>query len=336
MINGLPKNLQSIVNELLLRGIICKQIPKTCIIEASTSLRRHFLSQYTLPIIPQIYAKLLDNKKNFKDFLKYHEIPFVLPYKTFQSNELDKALEFAKILQFPVACKPQHGMGAKLVVLAIQDPQEFIDAWKENYFPLYNSTIIVERYLPNISDYRFFCFKNHEPAVLARHDPCLIGDGKHTIFQLIAKENLLRTTNSKLMPLVMDDKQAFRVLKHQGFTVESIPNENQIVKLSYGADINRGAIYEVVDNNIIDKKYWQLIHTVWSIFPKMPYFSVDLLIDKINLSPIDAKIAINEAHVGASADLFLNPVKGQAVNLYANFVDLLFPETSTILEKGKI
>ncbi len=48
-------------------------------------------------------------------------------------------------------------------------------------------------------------------------------------------------------------------------------------------------------------------------------------------SPALRRIAINEAHVGASVHLFLDPIKGHGVNLYAHFSDLLFPETSTRL-----
>jgi hypothetical protein len=335
MISGLPENMQRIVNELLRRGICCQQIPKTCIIDASTSSRRHFLSQYTLPIIPQIYAKLLDNKKNFKDMLVYQGVPFVLPYQCFKSHELDAALHYVQqTLQFPVACKPQHGMASQRVSLGIEDKKEFIDSWQKTYLPLRNRTILVERYLPNTSDYRFVCFREHEPAVLARHDPCIIGDGKQTIAQLVIAENQLRGKNKRIMPLLLDDEHATRVLTHQQLTRESTPNDNQVVKLSYGADVNRGAVYEVIDNSRIHPDYWALVKTIWDVYPRMPYFSVDLLADNINLAPTAARVAINEAHVGASVHLFLDPIIGHGVNLYAHFADLLFPETSTRIGTG--
>ncbi len=180
-------------------------------------------------------------------------------------------------------------MAFQQVSLGIQDEKELIDIWQRTYLPLPNRTIIVERYLPNTSDYRFVCFREHEPAVLARHDPCIIGNGKQTIAQLVAAENQLRSNNKRIMPLLLDDEHAARVLKHQQLTIESIPGNNQIVKLSYGADVNRGAIYEVIDNHLIHPDYWALVKTIWDIYPRMPYFSVDLLADKINVAPTAAR-----------------------------------------------
>lgn len=326
-INSLSNRLLPLTDEMLSRGIECRQIPSSLIFEAKYNDIRHIISQYTLPIIPNVYGRLLDNKSNFKAIINHYEIPFVLDWKLFSPKDMNKAIEWVNdAIGFPVICKPQFGAGTKLVYANIKNEEELKNIWSKNYINL-DYSIIIEKYLVKVKDYRFFVFKEHSSAVLCRHDPSIICDGHYSIRQLVNIENNKRKESGKLAPLIIDHNDIERVLYHQGFNLDSIPQNNTCITLKYGADITSGGFYESIPYQDVNSEYWKLIEKIWRIFPGMPYFSIDILSTDISLEPSTLNTAICESHVGANGVLLLDPPKGPSVNIVANLVDLLFPQT---------
>ena len=224
MNRSIPSGFELLIEEIKRRGIKCPSIPKTIVFKAQHGNTIHFLSQYTLPIIPRINVSLLDNKKHFKQLLRYYHVPYVLESKTFFSDDWSEALTYARDkLRFPVVCKPQLGCSMDRVYINIRNESELIDIWKENYAGHRNEQVIVEKYLPSVSDYRFFCFREHQNAVLCRQAPFIIGDGFSSLVELIQNENIHRSCqNVFLLPLQIDGPDVKRVLSHQGVLPNSL------------------------------------------------------------------------------------------------------------------
>lgn len=324
----LSTNMSILVQEMLFRGVSCRRIPGTILVEAIQGNSRYVLSQYTLPIIPAGYVKLLDNKIHFKMILRDKHIPYVLKSESFSSDDYIKALAYAKQLGFPVVCKPQYGMGMHLVYVRIANEEEFLSLWEKHYSTLKDNEIIVEPYFQQAVDYRLMIFKDGTKAAIAGYQPQIEGNEKDTVRDLVLQENKRRKQlqdGKMLAPLIMDDAEALRTLSSQGLTLESIPSKNTSVILRYGAHVNSGGISEVIDNEKVHPEYWTLVERVWSVFPKMPFFSLDILSRDIRLAPDETCTAINESHVGPNVIGFLNPTLGKPVNLYIKLVDLLFP-----------
>lgn len=325
-IGDLPANFAELVSEINRRGIYCRQIPKTVIIEARHGETLHFLSQYTLPVIPQNYAHLIDNKKNFKSLLHHLGIPYLLESQCFAPSDIENALLFANKIGFPVICKPVFGMNMFLVFCGIQTQEELTDIWQAHFPSLAtsNNQVVVEKYVSNASDNRFVCFKDGAKVVLRRFKPQVIGDGHSTITELIDAQN---TSCYPKAQIPTADSEVQRCLRGQGFSFTTIPSLGEVVSVHYATDVNKGGSFEVVNADEVHPSYWQLFHRVWEIFPKMPFFSLDILSTDLTLPTHEERTAINEASIGPALSWFFVSVVDNGMNLVQNLVDILFPGT---------
>lgn len=314
----LPKPYSFLVQEMKQRGIALERIDETPIIKASYGERQYLFSQYILPVVPSSYPRLLDNKRNFKAILRYYKIPYVPNSKAFSYTDRNAAIKYIKeTIGFPVVCKPQFGSGSKLVFANIQDEEELTPIW-ERYYKDLDCSILVEEYLPNTNDYRFFVFKQHNPIIHVRFKAQVTGNGQHIIRELIELQDLHTT--------YLDHPDLSRVLSHQGFTLASVPEATTPVLLDYCTRMLREELYTHISFHDVHTEYIELVHKLWAIFPKMPYFSVDILSTNLALPPDEASVGISEAHVGASPILDMN-VHHSKIEVISNFVDILFPET---------
>jgi cyanophycin synthetase len=103
-------------------------------------------------------------------------------------------------IQYPVVVKPIDGTAGQYVYVNIKNMhalQRIIDT-KFKLDTLSNSytvqkgkkpeDVIVEDYLVG-NDYRIICYKKHIIDIVERIKPFIIGDGKHTLSELVAIEN---------------------------------------------------------------------------------------------------------------------------------------------------
>lgn len=119
-----------------------------------------------------------------------------------------------------------------------------------------------------------------------------------------------------------EDEELNRTLRNQLINLDSIPEKDYKIKLHYGWSTSHGGLKEYVALEDIHAHYWELVKQVWAIFPRMPYFALDILASNVSVAPNESSTAINEAHVGAGARL------PQGDKVYKYLVDLLFPETA--------
>ena len=325
---NLPLRFRRLVDEMQRRGIQCRQIPNTILVEARQGEAHYLFSEYVLPNIPQNYLKLIDNKKNFKALLKRMDIPYVLKSRCFLPEEQETAANYAENkIGFPVICKPIFGVSMFLVFCGIQSKKEFNHLWQQHYLPLTQSRheVMVEQYFENASDNRFIGFKDGTKVVVKRMKPEVKGDGRSTIAQLIDMHNHQKEKDRHDIPLL--DEEIQRCLQGQGLMLTSIPKKEKIISLHYATDLDKGGKYEVIDITSIHPSYWDLFYQVWDIFPQMPFFSLDVLSTDLTLPTHSNRTAINESTVGTAMPAPFYFIEGDTIDLIKNQVDILFPNT---------
>lgn len=315
----------SLLEKISARGINVKSIGGTEIFEVSHNGISHLLSQYTLPIIPNLYPKILDNKKNFKAILRHYNIPHVIDSRSFLSNELENALKYVNDeIGFPIVCKPHNGRNSSKVFCNILDEKQMKQIWRDNYKDELEE-VVVEKYLNSTKDCRIFLFKDIDPCVTIREAPHVIGDGLSSIKELVEKENIRRQKNNKYTQINLENKDAVDALQNQGIESGDIIKNGTKISLGYCADINNGGTYQNILATQVHEEYIDLAYRIWDIFPKMPYFSVDFLIKDLKDPPSNTIAGISEAHVGATP-ILTEPyptLKGD-VDVLEKLVDILF------------
>ena len=159
-----------------------------------------------------------------------------------QAKGLLLETEFAPALtasvKFPVVVKPadtDHGIA---VSTNIQTPGDLKEAIKQAF--KYSKRVIVEEYFPG-QEYRFLVIDGQVRAIAFREPANVIGDGKHTVQQLIELKNEGRGTDYRHPLLkIQIDEEVKRHLKAQSIELQNSLKAGEKVYLRKNSNLSTG------------------------------------------------------------------------------------------------
>ncbi|MCY4226906.1 MAG: cyanophycin synthetase [Gammaproteobacteria bacterium] len=157
---------------------------------------------------------------------------------------------FARKHGFPVVIKPNVSGYSRGSYFPIASMKELYKAifWAKAWWP----TTIIEKYLLG-ANYRVLVDRENLISVIRRYPPYVIGNGQHTVAELIDEENRIRD-EMQPAPTVYPISKSSRVqmhLKKQGLGFSSIPDEGQQVLLFHRVALATGGIVETIDQTQI-------------------------------------------------------------------------------------
>lgn len=191
-----------------------------------------------------------------------------------------------------------------------------------------DSEVMIEDYIKG-TEYRFFVIGNETKAVLLRVGANVIGDGIHTITQLVAlkNDNALRGDGSKtpLKKIVIGDIELLQ-LKEQGYTPETVVPEGVVVHLRANSNISTGG--DSID--MTDKMHPSYKEVAVGIAKAMyaKVCGVDLIIPDYTqpVSDISANYGVIEANFNPMMMMHIYPAVGNSQRLTLDILKMLFPE----------
>lgn len=140
----------------------------------------------------------------------------------------------------PVVVKPLDGNQGKGVTVNIVTRDHLNVAYAAA--ARISSEVLVERFIPG-SDFRMLVVGNQLVAAARREPPMVIGDGEHTVRELVEIVNSdPRRSDGHATSLTKMhiDAIALARLKVQGYTADSIPDKGQYVVLRNNANLSTG------------------------------------------------------------------------------------------------
>ena len=105
-----------------------------------------------------------------------------------------------------------------------------------------DSSVLIEEFIKG-TEYRFFVLNDQVLAVLLRIPANVIGDGKHTIEELVMQKNRnpLRGRDHRTpLELIQLGELENLMLKGQGYEMDSIPQKDEIVYLRENSNVSTG------------------------------------------------------------------------------------------------
>lgn len=269
---------------------------------------------------------IMENKTVTKKILKEHG--FIVPAgEEYQSVE-EAVAGLYTFKDKPFVVKPKstnYGLGISIFkkTPTLEDFKKALDiAFKED------DSVLVEEFATG-TEYRFFVLDGEVQAVLLRVPANVVGDGKHTISELIDQKNddPLRGMNHRA-PLEKIQKTDLEklMLKEQGYDFDSVPAEGETVYLRENSNISTGG--DSID--FTDKMH----DSYKEVAAKMAepigvrVTGVDLIIPDYTKPSTEEEPGYTciEANFNPAMHMHAYVYKGEGRRLTQGILDMLFPE----------
>lgn len=239
------------------------------------------------------------------------------------AHTLEDAINIAKEIGYPVVLKPLDGNQGKGVVLNINSEMEL----QENYrIPAkINNSVIVEKFIYG-NDYRVLVVNNKISAVAERKAPEVIGDGVHTIEQLVAMENkneLRGNDHERPLTKIKLDRICLQYLKKYQLTPQSVPALGQIVRLRENGNISTGGSARECTNEIHPDNINIAIQAAKII--GLDIAGIDITTKDISKPLSDTEGAIIEVNAVPGLRMHLKPTIGNPMNVASDIIDAMYP-----------
>lgn len=324
---NLHSNQKILIYEMLKRNISVDVINEELeLVRAKYQNHEELIYDRDSSIMPYQLSVLAGNKMLAKELMMNHGISVPIG-EEFKAKEENYIVEAFHVINSPVVIKPVFGSHGYDVYMNLQTEEEIktsLEKIKNHRGE--NTKVLIEEYYPG-KEYRVFITKNRDYAVLHRDPAHVIGDGKHTIEELIEIENEYRMNPRRnALCKILLDEQVYKYLSTRNITINSIPRENEKVYLRENSNVAMGGICEdytdKVDQSVID-----IGLKVLEAFPGLPYAGIDYMTNTITSPQTSDSYRIIEINTIPGIDMHFRPAYGKSRNIAKYMVDLIFPET---------
>ncbi|HEX2645160.1 MAG TPA: cyanophycin synthetase, partial [Thermoanaerobaculia bacterium] len=237
---------------------------------------------------------------------------------------VEGAVEEAERIGYPVVVKPLDGNQGKGVSIGIKDADTVRKAFERA--KEYSSRVIVESFQAG-HDYRILVVGGKVVAVAQRVPGHVLGDGKHTVAQLIDITNADPRRgfgHEKVLTRLEVDDQARGLLEEAGLTLDSVLPAGQTLYLRSTGNLSTGgtAIDRTdqihYDNRIMAERAVLAIG--------LDVGGVDFISPDISQSYKEVGGAIVEINAAPGFRMHVAPTEGPPRDVAGPVIDLLFPK----------
>ena len=284
---------------------------------------QHRIQATTTGLTSNIAVDLASDKEETNGIL--HDLGLPVPRQKLVRRARD-AVRAAERIGYPVVLKPLSGNHGRGVSINLKTPEEVETGFEKA--KEHGSTVIVETYLEGF-DHRLLVVNGELVAAAKRVPGHVVGDGKHTIEQLvdIVNEDPRRGVgHEKVLTRLEFDHQAERLLAKLGYDRNTVPEKDEMVSLRTTANLSTGGTSIDVTDIIHPDNREMAIRSIKAI--GLDIGGVDFLTNDITESYRDAGGGICEVNAGPGFRMHVAPSEGTPRDVAGPVVDMLFPKDS--------
>jgi cyanophycin synthetase len=318
--NLLGPSTSSIVDEALSRGIPMIRLNRYSYVQLGHGINQRRIQATMTDLTSGIGVEIADDKMRTKEILRTAGVP--IPEGE-EVEEIEKALEEAEYIGYPVVVKPlvgNHGRGISVNVGNEEDLKVAFEQAKN-----FHDTIVVERYLPG-SDHRVLVIHG-EFVAAARRDPASVtGDGSSTIQELIDKLNedpQRGYGHENVLTRVIVDFMTERLLGQMGIDLDTVLQEGEELVLKSTANLSQGG----TATDVTDEVHPFIRHMAERIAKiiDIDIMGIDIIAPHLR-EPLELTGGgVVEVNAAPGFRMHLSPFHGESRNVAAPVVDMLFP-----------
>lgn len=239
----------------------------------------------------------------------------------------EEIVQFSTTIEYPLVLKPTNGSLGNGVVTNIKNQDQLRKALKYVRIELGYPDVIIEQFIPG-EEYRVYVIEDQVIAAYNRLPANIVGDGIHTIAELIELKNLQRKRNARLHSCLIEiDQEVTDFIIEAGYTYESIPPKGEKIMLREKTNVSAGGDPVDVTDELPEEFKKVAINAVKAV-PGLYHGGVDIIVNPYK--PLADAAVVIELNPTAQIGGILFPTKGKSRDIPAAIIDYYFPET-----KGK-
>ncbi len=233
----LGPSTRSMVNAAIVRGIPVRRLTEGSLVQLGWGRKQRKILAAATSQTSAVAEDIVQDKDLTRILL--HQIGLPAP-RGRPVKDADDAWLAAQEIGVPVVIKPRDGNQGRAVSLNLFTREQVNTAF--NAARAESDSVIVEQFVEG-DDYRVLVIGKQFVAASRRKPAHVIGDGAHTIAELVAEVNQdpkRAADHAAALSKIRIDAVAFAVLAEQGVTPESVPAKGRQILIRRNANLSTG------------------------------------------------------------------------------------------------
>ncbi len=299
----------SIVDAAIVRGIPYRRLTQGSLVQFGWGSKQRRIWAAEVDNTSAVAESIAQDKDLTKRLLAAAGVPVPIGRPV---TDLADAAKVVEEIGWPVVVKPRDGNQGKGVTVNIVSHDHLAIAHK---VAAEYGEVMVERYLPG-NDFRLLVVGDRLVAAARRDPPHVIGDGVHTVRQLVDKVNedpRRGEGHATSLTKIRIDEIAIARLQVQGLTADEVPEQGRRVILRNNANLSTGGTATDVTDDVHPEVAARAIAAAQCI--GLEICGVDVLAESVH-RPLEVQNGgIVEVNAAPGLRMHLSPSYGKGRNV---------------------
>jgi len=309
----------AIVRAAEARGIPVRRLTDGSLVQLGYGSRQRRIWAAETDRTSAIAEAIAQDKELTKSLLSSIGVP--VP-QGFPATTAEAAWARAQEIGLPVVVKPRKGNQGKGVSVRLRTREAVLTAFELAVG--HDGEVIVERHVEG-TDYRVLVVGGRLAAAASREAPQIVGDGAHSIRELVAIENLdprRGDDHSTCLSKLRLDQIGCEMLTEQGLTPDSVPAKGRVVVLRRNANLSTGGTATDVTDTVHPEVARRAIEAAEMV--GLDVAGIDIVATRID-QPLElTRGAIVEVNAAPGLRMHLEPSHGKARNVGTAVIEAMF------------
>ncbi len=310
----------AIVDAAIARGIPIKRLTRGSLVQLGWGSQQRRIQAAEVDDTSAIAESIAQDKDLTKKLLHSAGVPVPLGRPV---ADVEDAWTAAQEIGLPVVVKPQDGNQGKGVTVGITERSHFDVAYKA---AAEYGGVMVERFLPG-HDFRLLVVGDRLVAAARRDPPLVIGDGQHTVRELVAEVNKdprRGEGHGTSLTKIRIDAIAEARLAAQNLTPDSVPIPGQRVILRNNANLSTGGTATDVTDSVHPEVAARAIEAAQTV--GLDICGVDVVCETV-IKPLEEQNGgIVEVNAAPGLRMHISPSFGTGRDVGAAVIDHMYPQ----------
>ena len=310
----------AIVDAAVARGIPYRRLTDGSLVQFGWGARQRRIQAAETDSTSAIAESIAQDKDLTKKLLHAAGVPVPLGRPV---TSVEEAWAFALSIGLPVVVKPRDGNQGKGVTVNVTEREAFDAAYltAERY-----GQVMVEKYLSG-HDYRLLVVGHRLVAAARREPPLVVGDGVHTVRQLVDQVNAdprRGTGHATSLTRIRFDDIAIGRLHAQGLQPESVPEKGRRVVLRNNANLSTGGTATDVTDEVHPEVAARAVAAARMV--GVDICGVDVVCESVQRPLEEQNGGVVEINAAPGLRMHISPSYGKGRDVGQAVIDIMFPE----------